>query len=403
MSKSLYFVDMENVDNSNTLYANVIVKKYPPDLWAKTLNNTKILRNLLIHTIKLFVDKNFDAIIKEFSSEPPSAYDFSSSEIVGLREISTDFLIIKNALTLDLIDSSIKNISEKYLFAVEALNYENISLQSWDTYLNSLAFFYGEINGMSSTSPRISKIYIDNIITILKKWNDSKNSKFKLSVEKYILDKKIISENTPAWGIPFASISDSHWEHFSFTLSINDFEIYDDTNKIYLDYIAKQLFLNGFFEEIVIIINHFFWGDNFLKLFKWLNDNMSGVLVSFRFKTISSINKNIFLQQNLNKYNQNLFMAGNQEEIATIESRLPNFLNQILDGSFNTYGFEFDGGYFGNEGYLPMLDLNTAQFEEYKSIIKKTLNTNPFGTINDDFTILFNSPTESKFICLKGD
>ena len=89
-----------------------------------------------------------------------------------------------------------------------------------------------------------------------------------------------------------------------------------------------------------------------------------------------------------------------EEELEMFETRLPLFLNKILTNP-QTYGFELVGGYFGKDGDIPDLTLDSEQFEAYKDIVCKILTLSPFANSNDNFVKIFRDPDKRVFICVK--
>ena len=68
MSQSIFSID--NIDNTNTLFENVIKKNYPTDEWDSVLIKTKFLRNSILKTIKKFIESQGTVCLKEFSDNP---------------------------------------------------------------------------------------------------------------------------------------------------------------------------------------------------------------------------------------------------------------------------------------------------------------------------------------------
>lgn len=401
MSKSLYSVDMKNLNNKNTLYEDIIKPNVAPDLCSKTLNNTKILRNLILSMIKDFIKEFKTVKIKEFSNRPPMIYDYSANINDILSELTTDNIIVNNAFTQDIIEHCNKNFDEKYVFSVEALDMNNVSVARWDSYLNELFFYYGNL-GQESIHSRVSQIIIENTITSLKKWRMNEGI-FKPMVETYLHDKQVFKNDFSYWESPLIEISKSHWEKFSFAIVIQDYEIYSYLeNKFFLDYISDKLIKFGMIEEIIVQINHFFWKDDLQTIFNWLEKN-THISISFRIMTVSNIDKNTYLRNNKNVFDTSLIISDNVEELEFMSKKLPLFLYNIIQKNIFVCGFELKGGYFGREGHIPNMLLGSEEFDKYKDIIKKILNTSPFGTINDDFSILFDKPIDTKFICLRSN
>ena len=283
---------------------------------------------------------------------------------------------------------------------MEALNPKAVSKLKWDDYLNDLYLHY---SGDGIRNPRVQKIVFENTIQNLKKWEDTSDQVTKDMIKGYNQSMGISTYNYKTfWQEPLALISKKFWEKFSFVLTINDYELYDESNQKYLDVIADKYFNNGYFDEIVIKMNYFYWHDNYQKIIDWTNQNLKSTLVSYRFKTL-------FSNDTQNRYFDDAEAAlyGDvqrkntvEEELFMFDDRLPVFLNQILKNP-QTYGFELEGGYFGKEGYVPNLTLDSGSFDNYKHIMCRSLEISPFAQRNDYFQMVFRDPKKKVFICMK--
>ena len=348
MSKTLSYED-NITDNSNTLYSDVIMNVYPQDEWDTILTNTKFLRIHILTMIKNFIDSEKTICIKEFSDKPAMIYDDPTKFNFGVHEISTDHIIIKDAFSLSKVNTQNSLINPKYSLVLEALNSYNVTTENWDKYLDDIFLYYVADNLYNS---RVQKIMIEDTIDILKRWEDHSDLKTKDMIRTYNANHNITKyDHTTFWQEPLNLISKKYWEKFSFVLTINDYEIYNEDNSKYLDVIAEKYFNNGYFDEIVIKMNYFYWHDDFKKIIDWTSKNLKSALVSYRFNTIFSNNeKNRYFDDNeAGLYGDIQRKNTVIEELEMFKSRLPIFLNQILTNP-QTYGFELEGGYFGQEG-----------------------------------------------------
>ena len=206
------------------------------------------------------------------------------------------------------------------------------------------------------------------------------------------------------WQEPLDLITAKYWEKFSFVLTLNDYDLYDETNESFLNVISEKYFNNGYFDEVVIKMNYFYWHDNFQKIIDWSEKNLKSTLVSYRFDTVfSNETKNrYFDDEEASLYGDVQRKNTILEELQMFDERLPIFLDKILTNP-QTYGFELDGGYFGQEGDVPDMGLHSDMFEEYKLIICKTLALSPFAKTHDNFIKIFREPNKQVFICIKNE
>lgn len=398
MAKSIFYID--EIDNTGTLYEEVITQLYAEEIWDSMLINTKFLRNSILKLIKEFIDHEGTIFIKEFSENPPMIYDDPEQFDFGVTEIATDFIIVRDAFTLAKVNEENNNIDQKYSLVLEALNTDVITSQNWDTFLDNVYLYY---SGDNIQHPRVQKIMIEDVIDVFKKWENEDNVLIREMLEEYITNHNIVFDDDTCWQEPLDIISKKYWEKFSFVLTINDYDIYDENNAEYLAIIAEKYFNNGYFDEVVIKINYFYWFDNFQKIVDWSEQNLRSALVSYRFDTLfSNTTKNRYY----NDVEAALFgdiqrQNTEDEELQMFAERLPILRDKILTNP-QTYGFELIGGYFGQEGNIPNLVIDSTEFENYKDILCNTLAISPFAQLNDTFTIIFREPKTIFFICVKG-
>ena len=87
---------IEEVDNTGTLYEEVLLPNYgyQADIM---LVNSKLLRAYILKMIKEFVDSEFIASIKEFSTVPTMTYATDVSyKYEGIKNFTTDLVIVNN-------------------------------------------------------------------------------------------------------------------------------------------------------------------------------------------------------------------------------------------------------------------------------------------------------------------
>lgn len=394
MSQSIFSID--NIDNTNTLFENVIKKNYPEDEWDSVLIKTKFLRNSILKTIKKFIESQGTVCLKEFSDNPPMIYDDPNKFNLGIKEIATDFIIVKNAYNLLKINQENSKIHEKYSLAIEALNPNGVSKTSWDNLLDDIYLNYG---GDDVGTQRVQKIVIENTIDTLKKWRDTSNTVIKDMIRSYNHSHGIkIYDPKTFWQQPIELISKNFWEKFSFILTINDYELYDESNTEYLNVISDKYFNNGYFDEVVIKINYFYWYDNYQKIIDWTTKNLKSALVSYRLDTMFSNKNRYYNDAQAMLYGDVQRKNSIEEELVMFDEKLPILLNQILKNP-QTYGFELEGGYFGSEGFMPVA-VDSDKFELFKNTMCKTLDNSPFARTNDYFKITAENPKRI-FFCLK--
>jgi len=398
MGTTIFFID--EIDNTGTLYEEVITQLYAEEMWDIVLINTKFLRSSILKLIKEFIDHEDTIFIKEFSDNPPMIYDDDSRFDFCIEEISTDFIIVREAFNLSKVDEENNNIDEKYALVLEALNTDIITTQNWDNYLNTLFLNY---SGEGIQSPRVQKIVIEDVIQVFEKWRNEENILINEMIEEYVVNHDLTYDENTSWQEPFYLISKNNWEKFSFVLTINDYDIYNEDNEDYLNLIAEKYFNTGYFDEIVIKMNYLYWHDNYQKIVDWSEQNLRSALVSYRFDTLFSntIKNRYYDEEEASFFGDIQRQNSMEEEIQMFAERLPIFREKILTNP-QTYGFELEGGYFGQEGNIPNLVLGSEEFDDYKNVICNTLAISPFAKLNDTFTIIFREPKKTFFICVRG-
>lgn len=391
---------VDNIDNTGTLYEDVLSQIYSGDELNNMLTNTKFLRINILKIIKDFVEHEKSILIKEFSDNPIMSYNDSANFNVKFAELSTDLVIIKNATSLEIINAENQSIPEKYPLVLEALNYTNIKKDSWDVFLDTIYTTFNKTE--SFIDDKVHKIIIEDIITLFKNWSNTDDTITKEMIKAYNLSQGINEYNKDTFfQEPLHFISKNYWEKFSFVLTINDYDIYNQDNEHFLNIIAEKYFNNGYFDEVVIKINYFYWFDDFQKLVDWSEQNLKSALVSYRFDTIFNNTKNRYYNiAEATKYNDIQRKNTILEEMEMFETRLPIFLNKILSNP-QTYGFELNNGYFGKEGNIPNLSINSSEFNEYKDIICKIMSESPLADTNDSFVQVFREPEKKIFACIK--
>ncbi|RLC46544.1 MAG: hypothetical protein DRH57_05920 [Candidatus Cloacimonadota bacterium] len=385
---------VENVDNTGTLYQEVLLTTFGEEA-DSMLINTKFLRAYILKMIKEFVEIEDVACVKEFSTEPIMIYATDDSfNYEGVESITTDLVIVNNALLKSDIQAVLDSQPIAYPLVVEALSVNDISTESWDNYLDDLI--------LSFSNDIVRKVIVEDGVFLLKSWSNI-DAPTKDLIKEYNADHDIDFDINTFFEEPLSFISKKYWEELSFVLTINDYDIYSDDTK-YLDIISERYFNNGYFDEIVIKINYFYWHDDFEKIVQWTQENLKSTLVSYRFDTIfSNTTKNRYFDDTeALKYNDILRKNTVEEEIYMFEERLPLFLNAILINP-QTFGFELVGGYFGNEGFLPNIHPDSEEYDVYKDITCKTIAANPFATFNDNIVRIFNTEEFGKqyFFCMK--
>ena len=392
-------ITIGNLDNTNTLFENVISLMYPEELRNEILIRTILLRNNFLSMIKDFLETEHTIVIKEFSGSIPMAYNESSTFNFGLDELSTDFIIITEAYKDSLINETIENIEDTYLISLEALNTNIITKNTWDNYLDSLYLDYLNNEG----NPRIRKIMIENIVQLFEKWDDLENITMFNFLKEYNNSHNISYDEETYWQEPIYTISKKYWEKFSFVLTINDFDLYDESKEHYLDIISDKYFNNGYADELIIKMNYLYWYDDFQKILDWINQKLKSVLVSYRFDTlITNDTKNRYFNDiEASLYGDIQRKNTLEEEMVMFKERLLVFKNKFLTHP-TTYGFELTGGYFGNEGNL-MLSSDSDDFDLYKDEYCHLLSSSPFSKVNDNIKIIStNELKKHVFFCVKG-
>lgn len=394
---------IKSEDNENTLYSDVLVEMYSGDYLNTMLLNTKFLRVNILKAIKDFVDHEQTIFIKEFSDNPIMIYAQSENVSYELAELTTDLIIVKEAFSLPKILEHANSISSKYPLALEALNPNDVSQDTWDNFLDEINLTYNGNDGFEDD--RVHKIIIEDIVGTLKKWANTSDVITKDMIKEYNESIGISTYVTETyWQEPIKHISKKYWEKFSFVLTINDYDIYESENENLLNTIAEQFFDNGYFDEVVIKMNYFYWYDDFQKIVEWSEKNLRSALVSYRFDTIfKHTEKNRYYDEaEAVKYGDIQRQNTMEEEMEMFETRIPVLLEKILTNP-QTYGFELNDGYFGREGNVEGISLQSDEFEEYKSIMCKIMSKMPFAEENDSIIGEFMDPDKKIFVCIKTE
>ncbi len=383
MARTLFYIDANNIDNTDTLFEDVIQVKYPEDQWGVMLTGSRYLRNSILKMIKEYVDADGVVYIKEFSDAPPMIYDDATQFDYGIPEISTDLIVVRKGYSLPIINAEVAKIPEKYALAIEALDTYNVFKENWDELLNSISFYYvGD-----DRHARVQKIVVEDVIGALKRWSDISDGTTKEMIKLYNSQHGITKYvSSTFWQEPLAIISKDYWEKFSFVMTINDYELYDQNNQLYLDTIAEKYFNNGYFDEIVIKMNYFYWYDDFQKIVEWSEKNLKSALVSYRFDTLfSNDTKNRYYDEaEAAKYGDVQRKNTIDEELEMFDTRLPVLMNQIIKNP-QTYGFELEGGYLGKEGFMTDFDDSIENFNNFRELMCKMLDISPFARSGDNF------------------
>jgi len=386
---------IDNVDNTGTLYEDVLIDLYGADADIM-LTNTKFLRVNILKAIKNFVQHEKTICIKEFSTAPIMTYATNDKFNFVNPELTTDLVIIPQAFHLADINNVIKNMTHKFPLVLEALNTDSVTKEMWDNYLDSIYTSYND------SETEVHKIIIEDIVSLLQKWNNIDNQQQKDMIKAYNAEFNISYDSNTFWQEPLNLISKNYWDKFSFVLTINDYDIYDDNVSDYLNVISEKYFNNGYFDEVVIKMNYFYWFDDFQKIVKWSEQNLKSALVSYRFDTIftNDVKNRYFDETEATKYNDTLRHNTIEEELEMFQTRLPILTEKILTNP-QTYGFELKNGYFGAEGNIVDLTLDSDKFNEYKDMACKILNLSPFTRQNDNFVRVFREPDKKIFVCIK--
>ena len=386
---------IDNVDNTGTLYEDVLIDLYGADADIM-LTNTKFLRVNILKAIKNFVQHEKTICIKEFSTAPIMTYATNDKFNFVNPELTTDLVIIPQAFHLADINNVIKNMTHKFPLVLEALNTDSVTKEMWDNYLDSIYTSYND------SETEVHKIIIEDVVSLLQKWNNIDNQQQKDMIKAYNAEFNISYDTNTFWQEPLNLISKNYWDKFSFVLTINDYDIYDDNVSDYLNVISEKYFNNGYFDEVVIKMNYFYWFDDFQKIVKWSEQNLKSALVSYRFDTIftNDVKNRYFDETEAAKYNDTLRHNTIEEELEMFQTRLPILTEKILTNP-QTYGFELKNGYFGAEGNIVDLTLDSDKFNEYKDMACKILNLSPFTRQNDNFVRVFREPDKKIFVCIK--
>ena len=394
------FEIVDEKDNTGTLYDEVLSKMYTGDELDLMFINTKFLRAYILRGIKDFVDKESVVFIKEFSDKPIMAYTNDNETNHKNSMLYTDLVIVKQAFDLQTISEHAQSINQKYPLVLEALDVDNLSKESWNDFLDEIHLLYNN----TPDGDRVYKIVIEDVISIFEKYKNIDNKKIKEMVKNYnsLYGIEEYDVNT-FWQEPLYLISKNYWEKFSFVLTINDYEIYDSANEEYLDIIAEKYFNNGYFDEIVIKINYFYWYDDFQKIIDWTERNLKSALVSYRLDTIfNHTEKNRYYNETeAIKYGDTQRQNTMFEELNMFKERIPILIQQVLKNP-QTYGFELKDGYFGNEGNITELTLDSDKFDKYKEIICELMKISPFKNSNENIVKVFIESEKKVFVCISG-
>lgn len=400
MGKAIEVIDQ--IDNTGTLYEEVLSDMYSGDMLNTMLINTKFLRVNILRAIKNFVDVEKSVFVKEFSHNPIMIYADSENYNYDMPELVTDLAIVEEAFSLSKINEHAQLVPSKYPLVLEALNPNNVSKETWNDFLDEIYLNYnGDDDNYSDD--RVHKIVFEDVLDALKLWRNISNPQVKDMIKDYNSLYGIQGYDTNTfWQEPLDLIAKNYWEKFSFALTINDYEIYDPESDELLDVVAEKYFNNGYFDEVVIKINYFYWHDNFDKIVEWSEKNLKSALVSYRFDTLfKHTEKNRYYDEaEAAKYGDTQRQNSMQEEMDMFETRFPVLVEKILTNP-QTYGFELKDGYFGKEGNVPGLSLDSDEFEAYKEVVCKIMHISPFAEDDDSFMIIFREPEKRVFVCMK--
>lgn len=394
------FFSLEEIDNTGTLFEEIITQSYDEAEWNRMLLNTKFLRTSILKMVKEFIDSEGIISIKEFSDAPPMIYDDPEQYDLGVTEIETDIIIVRKAYELEQIIEVDERVDEKYGLSIEVLDPSRLYVDTWDSYLDKI---YNRFAKGQGTRPRVQKIMIEDPIDIFRVWKNHYDVTTKDMIKAYNTFHDIEYNTLSYWQEPIAHISEKYWKKFSFVMTINDYELYDPNNMNFLEIIADRYFDNGFFDEVVIKMNYFYWHDDFETIINWTSKILGSPLVSFRFDTMfSNDEKNRYYSHaEAAKYGDVLRKNTMDEELAMFDERLPIFCAAILTNP-QVAGFELDGGYFGKEGEIPNMTFGSDNFEMFTEMMCKILRLSPFAKLHDHFKIYFEEPTRVVYICIKG-
>lgn len=395
---------IDEIDNTGTLYEDVLKLIYSGDELNIMLTNIKFLRINILKMIKDFVDKEQTICIKEFSDNPIMAYADSERYNYNYPELSTDLVIVNKAFNLPKILEHAQKVTAKYPLVLEALDPNNVSKESWNDLLDEIYLLYNDED--NPHNDRVHKIVIEDTVNTLKKWGDTSDSDTKEMIKAYNRNYGINQYNTNTfWQEPLDLISKKYWEKFSFVLVINDYDIYNPDTAGILEAIAQRYYENGYFDEVVIMINYFYWFDDFQKIVDWSSENLKSALVSYRFDTVFKYTEKnrYFDEAEAAKYNDIQRKNTMNEELDMLQDRMPILLEKILTNP-QTYGFELNDGYFGLEGDVPIPDLtiDSDEFDRFKNTICKMLAESPFSSPGDAAVKIFRDPKKRLFVCIKG-
>jgi len=395
------FFSLDDIDNTGTLYEQILTEMYPEEpIRNKMLLNTLFLRTSILKAIKVFIDQEYAIEIKEFSDAPAMIYDDPTKYGFAVPEIGTDVIMIKEAFDLTKIREADARYASKYGFSLEALNPNMVTVDTWEKYLDKIYVEFVEGQG---NNPRVQKIMFENLVKILRGWGDLSTATAKDMVKDYNNAHGIAYNPQTFWQEPLTFITKNYWEKFSFVGTINDYDIYNEHNAEVLDVIADRYYNNGFFDEIVVKLNYFYWHDDFEKITDWTSRILGSPMVSYRFQTLFSndVKNRYFDDEEAAKYGDIQRKNTVDEEIRMFDERLPVFLNKILKNP-QTLGFELDGGYFGTEGNIPVMELGDDNFQLFTERMCKVLHMSPFAQLHDYFRVYFNQPKRLVYVCAKG-
>lgn len=317
---------------------NDVLKPQFGDNSIEVLLNTIELRAYLITFIKNFVASEQAITIKENLKKPLMDFDTSKNEFA---EFKTDIAFCDKIYSLQDLNELISGHNFDFSIEVEALDTDNVSQESWDTYLDNIVLYYtGDVEN------KVEKIFIPDILNLFRTWSDTTNTDQKAMLKAYNASNNIEYNTDTFWFEPIKHISAKYWKKLSFTTSINDYEIYSMTDDKFMKSLEEVCFSDGFFDEIIININYLYWGDDFKKLIDWTKNNLKSSLVTLNFKTIlSEPSDRYFSEEEANFFNDTMRKNTMEEELEMYRTRLPILLNTFLTNP-QSYGVKFEEGYF---------------------------------------------------------
>jgi len=363
-----------------TLLDDIIKPRYNDEMKSgEILLSTLVLRSELIKiTSRIGTDKPI--IIREFDNNPLSS----------LKTIKSSEVIINQGFSLEKITKNIYSLP----LMVEALDFNNVSSASWDDYIETLYNFSN-----NSDSNKIETLVINDVF---KTFDEIRNDNIlKEKIKRYNSEKNIVFDSSKFWYQSTQYIIEKYWEKFSFAITINDYDIYYGDKTIKLS-IEEELLNNGFLNEIIIKINYLSWVDNFKTLFDWIS-SLNDVLVSFRFETIfDNKNRLKYYEQEADKHNLKNDYNSIEEEANLIINKVPILKDLIVSNDYS-YALDFIGGYFGNEGFIKTEFEEKDDFELYKNLACKFMNSVSYDLGHINFTLNTINGKESYVCCTKKD